>query len=527
MADISEHHEEIQQSSVNKYDEIQVGRKNPTNQMLSEYPDEETAKRHQRQQPAFDDRPLPTAQKGIKDFEKHLEDQIAKEGMGGLKVEKNNEKEKFSKKQMIEIQSLSSGISQNVLEQVFSSNWHTREIGLEILLQEIDDWNSGRMSPPSKVLISGDIGEVLEVLWRINNMFLEERISQLLTKGIMMLSKLILLRMDHAPEKSGTVLSKLLDKSMLKILEKLGDYKNEAMHEKLSQLVSDIVEADLMSFFEMTEWLMKSKGLPRALNSFKHLIGKLMTLKDLICRFESDLIGSYRAILGHCCKCLENSNADVRNQANSLIVEVYRVIGGQKVNQYLNQTKIRKNHYENLKQEFMKIDNSSLAGSNRSSIRHSQDITSPPVEKSKFSQPKPKTKKKKSSEPEKSCNFCKQSSPLFMNDNDYDMHLWQDCPMLITCLQCTQVVEIADYTEHLLEECSNSEDFEECPRCRLAINAQQMEEHLESMDCAENGEQYVSCPLCFERLEADDDLEKVWFQHLILNTCSKNTRMMA
>ena len=494
--------------------------------MLSEYPDEETAKRHQQSQ-GFDDRPLPTAQKGIKDFEKHLEDQIAKEGMGGLKIEKNNQKEKFNKKQILEMQSLSSGVSHDVLEQVFSGNWHTREIGLEILLQEIDDWNSGRMSPPSKVLVSGDSGEVLEALWKINNMFLEERISQLLTKGIMMLSKLILLRINHAPERSGAVLSKLLDKSMLKILEKLGDYKNESMHEKLSQLVIDIVEADLMSFSEMTEWLIKSKGLPRALNSFKHLIGKLMSLKDLICGFESDLVGSYRVILGHCCKCLENSNADVRNHANSLIVEVYRVVGGQKVNQYLNQTKIRKNHYEKLKQEFMKIDNSSLAASNSSSIRHSQDIKSPPIEKSKFAQEKPK-KKVKSKEPEKSCNFCKQSSPLFMNDNEYDMHLWQDCPMLITCEQCTQVVEIADFTEHLLDECSNSEDFQECPRCRLAIDSHEMENHLNARECEENGTDFVSCPLCLERLETiDEDFEKVWYQHLILNTCPKNKRMLA
>lgn len=503
--------------------------------MLSEYPDEETAERNRMNENKGyeDDRPLPTAQKGIIDFEAHLEDQLAKEGMGGLKIEKNNEKEKFNKKQIAEINSLSSGVSKNVLEQVFSSNWHTREIGLEILLQEIDDWNSGRMNPPSNVLISNDKGEILEVLWRLNNLFLEERISQLLTKGIMMLSKLILLRMDHAPERSIPILSKHLNKSMLKILEKLGDYKNEALYEKLSQLVCDIVESDIMEFLDMSEWLMKSKGLPRALNSFKHLIGKLMALKDLICRFEPDLIGGYRAVLGHCCKCLENSNADVRNQASLLIVEVYRIIGGQKVNQYLNQTKIRKNHYENLKQEFNKIDNSSLAGSKNSSMAHSHEHINPSKSKSKFAkeEPKPKPKQKKKSEPsqpEKSCNFCKQSSPLFMNDNEYDMHLWQDCPMLITCEQCTQVVEIADFTEHLLEECSNSQDFEECPKCRLAIDVHEIENHIANNECEEIGEDYVTCPLCLEQLEAeDDDLEKVWFEHLILNTCPKNTRLLA
>jgi centrosomal protein CEP104 len=506
---------------VKNYDEIQVGRHNPTNQMLNEYPDEDTAKRYQ-QNNYDDDRPIPTVQKGIKDFNAHLEDQIAKEGMGGIKNEPTQE-ESFSKKQLSKMNGLT-GISREILEQVFSSNWHTREIGLEILLQEIDDWNANRISPPSKVLISNDKGECLENLWEVNNMFLEERISQLLIKGIMMLSKLILLRMDHAPESSIQVLSKLLDHSMMKILEKFGDYKNESLREKLSQLISDIVEADLLSFAEMSDWLMKSKGLPRALNSFKHLIGKLMALKDLIGSFEGQVSSCFRVILGYCCKCLENSNSEVRGQANNVIVEVYRVIGGQKVNQYLNQTKIRKNHYENLKREFRKIDESSLAGSGNSSIRHSQDIVSPP-EKSKFAQEKPKKKTRPPPQAEKACNFCKQSSPAFLNDNDYDMHLWQDCPMLITCEQCTQVVEIADFTEHLLEECSNSQDFKECPRCRLAIDVESFDNHMNSNECEMINEDSITCPLCLEVLEVvDDDLEKAWFEHLILNRCPKNTR---
>lgn len=494
--------------------------------MLSEYPDEETAKKYNQ---GFDDRPIPTVQKGIKDFEAHLEDQIAKEGMGGLKVENEPQKEKFSKKQMGQMKSLTPAISMDILEQVFSGNWHTREIGLEILLQEIDDWNAGRGAPPTKVLQVADKGDTLEALWKVNNIFLEERISQLLSKGIMMLSKMILLRMDHAPERSLNSLTKLLEQSMIKILDKLGDYKNEALREKLTQLLSDIVEADIFSFDEVCEWLTKSKGLPRGHSSFKHLIGKLMTLKDLSCRFESELVSCYRSVLGHCCKCLENSNSDVRNQASQLIVEVYRVVGSQKVNQYLNQTNIRKNHYENLKQEFRKIDESSLAGSNSSSIRHSQDVMSPPVEKSKFAPEKPKPKKKKKqAQPEKSCNFCKQSSPLFMNDNDYDMHLWQDCPMLITCEQCTQVVEIADFTEHLLEECSNSQNFEECPRCRLAIDVENLENHLAANECTELDDESLCCPLCLEVLQVDDDdLEKVWFQHLILNTCPNNTRRIS
>ena len=533
------------------FDELPVGKSKNT-QFIPEFPgDQPKGSNNIMEQPLpgytktnpqrfveDDERPIPTLQKGIDDFEAHIEEQIAKEGKAIVQDNKPK-KEKFSKKQLEKIRNLSSEISVEVLEQVFSSNWHTREIGLEVLMQEIDDLNDNRGSLPTQVLNSQNMESVIRTLWTVNNMFLEERISQLIYKGIMMLSKLILLKIDKTSEKNFGDFSRLLRGTIIKILEKLGDYKNETLRDKLNQVVFDMIEADLLSFEEMTDWLMKEKGLSKAINSFKHIIGKLICMKELVLRFEKEVYPTYRSLLGYACKCLENSNAEVRTNASSFIVEIYRIIGGSKVSQYLNQAKIRKNHYENLKLEFEKIDIQSGRNSANNSMNQSPGLRNESLENrpqnSGFQKESKKAKKvtaqksqkKKANKIGKPCNFCKAVSPDFDNDNEYDMHLWRDCPMLITCEECTQVVEIADFTEHLLDECSNKEQYDECPRCKLSFPIEEVDQHIEDMVCNEVTEDIIKCPMCSEDLQiVEEEYEKTWFNHLILKTCPNNTRMV-
>lgn len=531
----------------NKFDEIPVG-KSKKPQFIPEFPGDipPDQKNSRRQKFADEDRysddeqPI-TGQNEENDFNDHFEEQMANEGTGG-KVKK----EKFSKKQISEMKDLSSEISMDVLEQVYSSNWHTREIGLEILLQEIDDLNSNETSLPTKVLLNSKFSSVLQTLWKLNNIFLEERISQLVYKAIMMMSKLILACIDKSSVKSAD-LGRLIDKTMIKIMEKLGDYKNLNLKDKLTQLLCDMVEGDFMTFEEMAEWLMKEKKLPRGMNGFKHIIGKSMALREISIRFEGDIYPIHRALLGNCCKALENSNKDVRQSASDFIIEIYRIVGGPKVYKYLNNTNIRKNHYENLKKRFVKVDKESKVVSSRNiSLQNSQKMSmkkshNESANESHFAKenmnnknetasqkksdvvPAPKEDKLKA----KACNFCKKESPSFQIDNDYDMHLWRDCPMLVTCEECTQVVEIAEFTEHLLDECSNNQNYEECERCKLAIPIGEYDAHIDDMVCEKATEELIFCPLCNEGLVIhNDDLEKTWFQHLILQVCPKNRRMI-
>ena len=60
-----------------------------------------------------------------------------------------------------------------------------------------------------------------------------------------------------------------------------------------------------------------------------------------------------------------------------------------------------------------------------------------------------------------------------------DRHFWKECPALLPCGQCGQVVEVATLNEHLLTECDRSQPFTYPPP--LGTHAD-----------------YTGCPLCGE-----------------------------
>lgn len=63
------------------------------------------------------------------------------------------------------------------------------------------------------------------------------------------------------------------------------------------------------------------------------------------------------------------------------------------------------------------------------------------------------------------------------------MHLWKECPMLMICEYCNQVVEIAEINLHLLEECKEKNFFIECDRCKGSVLKDFYEDHYNSNMC--------------------------------------------
>lgn len=50
--------------------------------------------------------------------------------------------------------------------------------------------------------------------------------------------------------------------------------------------------------------------------------------------------------------------------------------------------------------------------------------------------------------------------------------------MLVRCKFCSQVVEVATLTEHLLMECEQHEKFIQCSQCSEAVNKEKYQTHL-------------------------------------------------
>jgi centrosomal protein CEP104 len=59
------------------------------------------------------------------------------------------------------------------------------------------------------------------------------------------------------------------------------------------------------------------------------------------------------------------------------------------------------------------------------------------------------------------CMFCGMHDKGW-TENDMDVHYWKDCPLLISCPSCAQIVEIAGLPEHLLDECDEKDSYVPC-----------------------------------------------------------------
>lgn len=120
---------------------------------------------------------------------------------------------------------------------------------------------------------------------------------------------------------------------------------------------------------------------------------------------------------------------------------------------------------------------------------------------------------------DKTCMFCNEHNEGF-NPETLDVHFWRTCPMLSRCRHCSQVVEIAGTTTHLLTECTSQDGFELCTDCQLAKEAGS--EHQCSV-APSPGE--TLCPLCMVGVR---DGEEGWREHLMGEQgCRKNQRRTA
>ena len=55
------------------------------------------------------------------------------------------------------------------------------------------------------------------------------------------------------------------------------------------------------------------------------------------------------------------------------------------------------------------------------------------------------------------CDFCGTSDSAFKDEHRMDVHYWEECPALIECRYCDQVIELTSMTEHRLKECDNAD----------------------------------------------------------------------
>ena len=120
------------------------------------------------------------------------------------------------------------------------------------------------------------------------------------------------------------------------------------------------------------------------------------------------------------------------------------------------------------------------------------------------------------------CEFCG-----FFKDNmtkdDLNIHQYKDCPMLMQCNECKQIIEISNLNNHLLIECDFKEKYIKCNKCKLVFEKDKINEHQNSDNCFDvNEDKEKLCPLCHLNIITED----IWKIHFLENGCPNNDRII-
>lgn len=59
-----------------------------------------------------------------------------------------------------------------------------------------------------------------------------------------------------------------------------------------------------------------------------------------------------------------------------------------------------------------------------------------------------------------SCLFCGKQDARFKEGDNLDLHFCEQCPMLASCSNCGQIVEISSLKDHYLFECASGKRYE-------------------------------------------------------------------
>lgn len=159
------------------------------------------------------------------------------------------------------------------------------------------------------------------------------------------------------------------------------------------------------------------------------------------------------------------------------------------------------------------------------SIRARQVNVSDGIENERMRPPTAQPDTYDSKDDELKCQFCGYSDPQFTQDL-LDEHYLYDCPMLIICGLCDQVVEISMLNDHLTSECDckNQPRPKKCPRCQEAIQANKYDEHVKRNTCRQalSPDKGNRCPLCHSDIPPGIE---GWKEHLLKGTgCQYNDR---
>ena len=467
-------------------------------------------------------------------FSEMVEQQLKKAGQGGNvgDEEGNLGDEQLSAEAYKFAEPLIPVLTFPLIKLLFAQQWKIKETGFNKLNKEIKDY------PNSALFGDKTPEEIVVACLGACSYVLRSNISQSLLAAMDLINSLFNKFSNIKPD--GLLkndFDRYVHDCIRLLIDHIGD-PNIKLKERLENTLLEFGNYSIIGSRILFEHIISGQVKKNLANSKNHLSGRYNFLHRLIQNFgyNEDEV-PLQTIMNYAIKGYENPQKSVRDAALSLIVILYKFTGDKIRPYYSNLRPAQINNIEdniaqndelndqinNNGQMNEDIDDQGDYNYNNNNINNNLDDEMINNSQMLSKEQQNEYNMGNNDDTEHTCQFCGLFNPNFTSEQ-IDLHQYKECPMLIPCFKCKQIVEISNLNHHFLNECAQKKQFKQCPRCKEAVLIKDYEAHVADKSCNtfKSSNTCNRCPLCHNDITPAGKVG--WEIHLLEQMCPNNPR---
>ena len=417
-----------------------------------------------------------------------------------------------------------------LLRLLFNSQWKIKETGFAKLNKEIKDY------PNSAILGNKSPEEIVVACLGACAYVLRSNISQCLLAAMDLINCLFNKFSSIKPDGMLKVdFDKYVHDCIRLLIDHIGD-PNIKLKERLENTLLEFGNYSIIGSRVLFEHVISGQVKKNLVNSKNHLSGRYNFLHRLIQNFGyNDEEVPLQTIMNYAIKGYTNPQVTVRDAALSLIVILYK-FAGDKIRPFYEN--LRPAQINNIEDNIAQHDElNDQVNNNDENIEEQGDYNYANNDNNNnnndgamVSDSQMLNKEQQNEfnmgnndDTEHTCQFCGLFNPNFTSEQ-IDLHQFKECPMLLPCFKCKQIVEISSLNHHFLNECTQKKQFKQCPRCKEAVLIKDYEAHVADKSCNafKSSNTCNRCPLCHNDITPAGKVG--WEIHLLEQMCPNNPR---
>ena len=516
----------MQENNKDNFGKSNVGKSNTGNQGMGADPFNQ--KNNATKPPIIDVDSQKVAGNGL-NFSQMVEQELKRAGASGDTEEMGGTDEQLNAEAYKIAEPLIPVLTFPLIKLLFANQWKNKESGFNQLSKEINDY------PNSALFANKSPEEIIVACLGACAYVLKSNVSQSLLAAMDLINNLFnkfsTIRFNDQNLKND--FDKYVHDCIRLLIDHIGD-PNIKLKERLENTLLEFGNYQLIGNRILFEQIISGPVKKTLINSKNHLSGRYNFLHRLIQNFgynENEV--PLQTIMSYAMKGYNNPQVAVRDAALQLIVILYKFAGDKIRNYYGNLRPAQINNIEDtiaredgLNDNVINDNNNINENIEAGDFAYEEDGGNEMVNNSQMlskQQQNEYSMNNNNDDTEHTCQFCGLFNPNFTSEQ-IDFHQYKECPMLIPCYKCKQIVEISNLNQHFLNECAQKKQFKQCSRCKEAVLIKDYDKHVADKSCNPYKSSNVCnrCPLCHTDITPAG--KAGWEIHLLEQMCPNNPR---